>query len=237
LERALNTRTRIVAFDFDGTLLEGHSPVRMIRKLVRRGIIPYGTALKALWWGVRYKLRIPVEQKEVREYIFRSFSHFPAAEADRLMASFYHEDLRCRLRPQALDAIKKHQDAGELIVLVSASFAPLLKEVSKDVGAHWFISTQMEVEDGYYTGSVEGQPPEGVQKVIQLRSWAGAEFAEDGWVLACAYGDHRSDEHLLNAALEAVAVNPDTGLERAAKREGWRIVDWSFTPRRPSEKR
>jgi HAD superfamily hydrolase (TIGR01490 family) len=226
----LSGRVRIVAFDFDGTLLEGHSPVRMIRRLVRRGIIPYGTAFKALWWGVRYKLRVPVEQKEVREHIFRSFSHFPAAEADRLMASFYHEDLRCRLRPQALDAIREHQAAGELVVLVSASFAPILREVSKDVGAHWFISTQMEVEDGYYTGKVKGQPPEGIQKVVQLSSWAGAEFSEKGWVLVRAYGDHRSDGPLLRAALEAVAVNPDTGLERAAKREGWRVVDWSFTP-------
>jgi HAD superfamily hydrolase (TIGR01490 family) len=222
---------RVVAFDFDGTLLEGHSPVRMIRRLVRRGVIPYGTAFKALWWGVRYKLRIPVEQEEVREYIFQSFSHFPAAEADALMADFYREDLRHRLRPRALEAIGKHQAAGEVVVLVSASFAPILREVSRDVGAYRFICTQMEVVDGYYTGNVTGQPPEGEQKAIQLSSWADGEFAAGGWVLARSYGDHRSDEPLLRTAGEAVAVNPDIGLERVAKREGWHIVDWSFTPR------
>jgi HAD superfamily hydrolase (TIGR01490 family) len=220
---------RIVAFDFDGTLLEGHSPVRMIRKLVAQGIIPYSTAAKALWWGVRYRLRIPVEQEEVREYIFRSFSHFPAAEADALMADFYREDLRRRLRPKALDAIKVHQQNGELIVLVSASFSPILREVSKDVGAYRFICTQMDVEDGYYTGSVRGLPPEGAQKVVQLSAWANEEFSAQGWILTAAYGDHRSDEPLLRAAQTAIAVTPDTGLERTAKREGWRIVDWSIT--------
>jgi HAD superfamily hydrolase (TIGR01490 family) len=222
---------RVVAFDFDGTLLEGHSPVRMIYRLVRRRIIPYGTALKALWWGVRYKLRIPVEQKEVREYIFQSFSHFSAADADALMADFYREELRGRLRPQALEVIREHQAAGELVVLVSASFAPILREVSQDVGAYWFICTQMEIEDGCYTGNVSGQPPEGEQKVVQLSLWAGGEFGEGGWALTYSYGDHRSDEPLLHAAQEAIAVNPDTGLERVAKREGWRIVDWSFAPR------
>ncbi|MDR1082946.1 MAG: HAD-IB family hydrolase [Coriobacteriales bacterium] len=219
---------RIVAFDFDGTLLEGHSPVRMVRRLIRRGIISYRTAAKVLWWGVRYRLRIPVEQKEVREYIFKSLAHFPAEETDELMANFYREDLHRRLRPEALEAVKEHQKAGELIVIVSASFFPILREASRDIQADWFICTQMEVEDGYYTGNVEGQPPEGAEKFTQLSAWANEKFTKSGWLLAAAYGDHRSDEPLLSAAQTAVAVNPDTDLERVAKREGWRIVDWSF---------
>jgi HAD superfamily hydrolase (TIGR01490 family) len=182
--------------------------------------------MAVFWWGVRYRFRMPVEQDEVREYIFKSFSHFPAAEADSLMTGFYNEKLRQRLRLQACEAIREHRATGEIVVLVSASFSPILREASRDVGADWFICTQMEVEDGYYTGSVEGQPPEGEQKIIQLTAWANGEYGEDGWELVIAYGDHYSDEPLLRAARLAVAVNPDTGLERVARREKWRIVDW-----------
>jgi phosphoserine phosphatase len=85
----------------------------------------------------------------------------------------------------------------------------------------------MEVKDGYYTGNVEGSPPEGEQKVVQLAAWADGQYGVNGWELVAAYGDHRSDEPLLRSALCAVAVNPDAGLERIAKREGWRVVDWS----------
>jgi XTP/dITP diphosphohydrolase len=223
-------RVRLVVFDFDGTLLEGHSPVEMTRELLRQGIITWATALKALWWGVRYRLRLPVEQKTVREYIFKSFSHVSAVDADMIMAACYRDHMRSLLRPQALEALKEHQTKGDLVVLVSASFSPILREVLKDVGAYRFICTQMEIENGFYTGAVQGHPPEGAQKVIQLSAWADAEFSESGWVLAAAYGDHRSDEPLLSAAQTAVAVSPDTGLERAAKREGWRIVDWSLKP-------
>jgi XTP/dITP diphosphohydrolase len=219
---------RLVAFDFDGTLLEGHSPVEMTRELLHQGIITWATALKALWWGVRYRLRLPVEQKTVREYIFKSFSHFPAADADVIMAACYREHMRSLLRPQALEVAKEHQAKGDLVVLVSASFSPILREASQDIGAYRFICTQMEIENGYYTGNVQGQPPEGAQKVIQLSAWADVEFSQRGWVLVAAYGDHRSDEPLLSTAQVAVAVNPDTGLERVAKREGWRIVDWSL---------
>jgi XTP/dITP diphosphohydrolase len=222
--------TRVIAFDLDGTLLEGHSPVRMVRNLVARRIIPYTTAAKVLWWGVRYRLRLPVEQEQVREYVFRSFSHFPAAEADDIMVTFYKDDLQRRLRPKALETIREHQAAGDVIVLVSASFTPLVREVSRDVHADWFICTQMEIEDGYYTGNVEGVPPEGAQKLVQLTAWADEHFGEGAWVLGAAYGDHRSDEPLLAPARQPVAVNPDTDLERVARRRGWQIVDWSFEP-------
>jgi XTP/dITP diphosphohydrolase len=221
---------RIVAFDLDGTLLEGHSPVRMVRDLVSRRIIPYTTAAKVLWWGVRYRLRMPVEQEQVREYVFRSLSHFPAAEADDIMTTFYAVDLQKRLRPKALETIRKHQTAGDVIVLVSASFTPLVREVARDLRADWFICTQMEIEDGYYTGNVEGIPPEGAQKPIQLTAWANERFGEGAWVLTAAYGDHSSDEPLLAAAQQPVAVNPDTVLERVARRNGWQTVDWSFDP-------
>jgi XTP/dITP diphosphohydrolase len=227
---------RIVAFDLDGTLLEGHSPVLMLRHLFRQGIIRYSVALQVLWWGVRYRLRMPVEQKTVRGLIFRSFSCFPAAEIDSRMADVYREGVKPRLRPLGLEAIRKHREAGEVVVLVSASFTPILTEVSRDVGADWFICTRMEVKDGRYTGNVVGQPPEGAQKLIQLTAWADAAYQQGGWELVAAYGDHRSDEPMLAAAREPVAVNPDTGLERAAKREGWRILDWSF-PLPPDEEK
>jgi HAD superfamily hydrolase (TIGR01490 family) len=221
---------QVVAFDFDGTVLEGHSPVRLVRKLTANGVIPYRTAIKTAWWAVRYKARMKVEQERVREYLFGSFSHMPAEQSDKMMSDFYHDDLRRRLRPQALEALERHRKAGDVVVLVSASFLPILKEVAQDVKADWFICTQMEVSEGAYTGNVEGLPPEGEQKLVQLSVWADERFGKGAWELAAAYGDHYSDEALLTAAQRAIAVNPDNRLERAAKREGWSIVDWSFEP-------
>ena len=221
---------RLVAFDFDGTVLEGHSPVRMIRRLSMKRIIPASTAFKTLWWGIRYKLHLPVEQRAVRKYIFKGFSHYPAVKANQIMSEFYCGELRHRLRPKAIETIRAHQAAGHKVVLVSASFYPILKEVSRDIQADWFICTQMGIEDGYYTGEVACTPPEGEQKLIQLQNWADKEFSAEGWELVAAYGDHRSDAPLLSAAIRAIAVNPDIGLQRTAKRLGWEIVDWSFTP-------
>ena len=226
--RASNPPVHIVVFDFDGTLLEGHSPVRMVNKLVRRRVIPLRVGFKMLGWGIRYRLHRPVEQEEVREYLFSAFTHISVDEANRIMSDFYCEDLRKRLRPKALKAIQEHRAAGDKVVLVSASFLPILREVKKDVEADWFICTQMEIMDGRYTSNVAHLPPEGAQKLVQLAAWADAEFTGAGWELSVAYGDHRSDAPLLAAAKRAVAVNPDSSLVRIAQREGWQVVDWSF---------
>ncbi|MDR1422455.1 MAG: HAD-IB family hydrolase [Coriobacteriales bacterium] len=222
---------RIAAFDFDGTILEGHSPVCMVRRLVSRRIIPYGVALKVLWWGVRYRLRLPVNQSVVRSYIFASLSHMSVSEVDAFMTELYRLELAQLIRPKAREAILACRDAGEKTVIVSASFRPLLAQAASDVGVDWFICTEMEVSEGSYTGHLLGEAPEGEQKAIQLIRWADATFGPGAWELTHAFGDHYSDESLLSLARTPVAINPETLLEKTARKRGWQILDWSFEPK------
>jgi len=219
---------RIAAFDFDHTLLEGSSPVLIVHRLVRRGVIPVTVALKVLWWGVRYKLHIQVEQKVVRQYIFRSLSHFPAESANQMMAELYLSELEQNLRPKGLAEMQHRREQGDLIVVVSASFVPIIEAFAQDNPIDGFVCTHMEIADGFYTGNVVGLPPEGEQKAVQLTAWADAHFGAGTWVVTWAYGDHYSDAPLLEMAENPVAVNPDTRLEKTAKTHGWQILDWSL---------
>ncbi|NLG10221.1 MAG: RdgB/HAM1 family non-canonical purine NTP pyrophosphatase [Coriobacteriaceae bacterium] len=218
----------LAVFDFDGTILEGHSPVLLVYKLYNMGIIPFAPAMRILWWGIRYKLRFSMEQAIVRQRIFRTLVHFPAKEANKLMTDLYHEQLISRLRPKALERIRDHQARGDKVILVSASFEPILEKLMHDVQADDMISTRMEVIDGFYTGNVAGTPPEGEEKLIQLRALADQRYGKDGWQLDWAYGDHFSDRFLIAAAKHPVAVNPGARLQRLATREGWQIEDWSL---------
>ncbi|MDR3053167.1 MAG: HAD-IB family hydrolase [Coriobacteriales bacterium] len=219
-----------MVFDFDGTILEGHSPVSLTYALLRKRVLSVGAGLKVGLWGLRYKLRLPAEQSVVRKRIFRSLAHLPAQEVNQMMADLYTAQLAPRLRPAALAAIEQHRQNGEKVILVSASFRPLLEQAAAVVGAYHVICTEMEVVDGYYSGNVVGQPPEGEQKLIQLTAFANECFGANNWVLTSMYGDHHSDEYLMDVAQHPVAVNPDLRLARDAKAKGWQIVDWEFTP-------
>jgi HAD superfamily hydrolase (TIGR01490 family) len=213
-------------FDFDGTILDGASPVRLIRKLVALKLMPVGVSLKAGVWGLRYKLGEELDQSTPRSYVFKSLTQHSVEEVDKIMVDLYYDELEPRLYPQALARIAQHKAAGEQVVIVSASFVPIVREIAKRVGADGIIATVMEVACGSYTGKVVGEPPEGVQKLAQLTTWANERYGSGNWAVDWAYGDHSSDEPILAAATHAVAVNPNRGLARTARQNNWEVVNW-----------
>ncbi|MDR2109649.1 MAG: HAD-IB family hydrolase [Coriobacteriales bacterium] len=219
---------RIVAFDFDGTLIDASSPVRLIFRLTRERIMPVLVGMRIGIWGARYKMGSELDQSLPRGIIFRSLRRVSAADADALLRSLYREELRQSLRPQALEELARHKRDGAEVLIASASFEPIISEVARDLGADGFISTQMEVADGCYTGKTIGEPPEGEQKLLQLKQYADERYGVGNWVLEWAYGDHFSDIPLLEGATHAVAVDPDRRLDRIARSRGWSIVEWEL---------
>ncbi|MDR2492090.1 MAG: RdgB/HAM1 family non-canonical purine NTP pyrophosphatase [Coriobacteriales bacterium] len=221
-------KTRIVAFDFDGTLIDAASPVRLVNRLARNHIMPMKAVARIGLWGMRYKMGAELDQSLPRRYIFSSFKQFSASDANSIMTNLYNEEIRSYYRPDALRRIKRHRAEGCTIVVVSASFEPIVSAAVKDIGADGFIATKMEVVDGHYTGHTLCEPPEGEQKLFQLTSYADECFGEGNWELDWAYGDHFSDAPLMEAARHAVAVDPDRRLERIAHANGWEIVKWEL---------
>jgi XTP/dITP diphosphohydrolase len=219
-------KVSIVAFDLDGTLIDAASPVRLVNRLARDRIMSPKAVAKISLWGMRYKMGAELDQSLPRSYIFGSFTDFPATDANSIMVNLYNEEIRRLVRPDAAERIAAHKAAGDVVILVSASFEPMVCEVVREFGLDGWIATRMEVVDGYYTGRTIGEAPEGRQKLLQLTDYANERFGEGCWQISWAYGDHFSDIPLLNAAANAVAVDPDRRLERYARAHGWEVVEW-----------
>ena len=49
----------IAVFDFDGTSISGNSPVILVRCLRRKGFLKKRIFTRIIFWGLRYKLRLP----------------------------------------------------------------------------------------------------------------------------------------------------------------------------------
>jgi len=110
--------------------------------------------------------------------------------------------------------------------IVSASFKPIVSALATDLNADFYISTDMEIVNGHYSGQLVSTPPEGIGKLIHLRLVADRLYGEGNWSLVSAYGDHYSDEQILSAALNPYAVDPDRALRALSNRLNWRICNW-----------
>jgi HAD superfamily hydrolase (TIGR01490 family) len=198
----------------------------MVFNLMRQGKFPIRTAIRAGVWGLKYKAGIAKDSVDVRQGIFRVFKDMPAEETDRLITRVYRRNIATKAREQAIERIAWHQVHGDLVILTSASFEVIARLFAEDVGAYAQVSTRMVVENGSYTGEIEGAPVEGPEKVRRLTEFADAEFGAGNWKVSYSYGDHDSDEDILSIAEHPVAVSPKRKLEAIAIERGWEIQEW-----------
>ena len=226
--READDRVRIAVFDFDGTCIDGNSPVLLVRHLALHGMLSPSVVGRILLWGAAYKLHLPQNESWVRGLVFSAFEGKPKSEVDDFLARFYDEKIDAIVRPRALAEIDRRRAQGMVIVSVSATFSPIVKRAIER--RHLFdhgIATDMKVDEaGRYTREVACTPTEGAEKPLALARWADATYGEGNWVLAAAYGDHYSDRPLLESADAPYAVTPGPTLARFARETGWPILEW-----------
>ena len=145
------------------------------------------------------------------------------------LVSFYDKIIAKRFRAKADEEMRKRAEEGCIVVVVSASFEPIVMRAMESHPFQVQISTRMKVKpDGTYTREVDGKPIEGAEKLVALKHWADGRFGEGKWELTYAYGDHHSDRPLLEAAKHPFVVTPNTGMKHIVKETGWPVLDWSM---------
>ena len=220
-------KVHLAAFDYDGTIIDGNSPVLLVTQMAFKRMLRAKPLFGAAWFGIRYKFHLPQTEDHAREMVFTAFEGWPVAAADKYLADFHDNKLQPIYRPQALEAIQRHVSQGDKVVLVSATFEPIARRVMELYPFTHQISTSMKIDKhGLYTCEVDGECTEGQVKMDLLKQWADETYGPDGWELTYAYADHHSDKPMLDAAVNAYAVTPGPTLERYAKKKGWDVLEW-----------
>ena len=171
----------MAAFDFDGTCIQGNSPVMLVRYLVRRRMLSPSVVARILSWAFAYKTRLPQNEAWVRGLVFRAFAGRPVAEVNGFLRDFYDQVIDRRFRADAEAEMAAHEEAGHAVVCVSATFEPIIAAAMERRPIQYAIATRMRVDfQGNYTDEVEGEPIEGPEKVVVLRRLCDELFG--GWL-------------------------------------------------------
>lgn len=225
----------LAAFDFDGTSIQGNSPVLLVRHLWRDDLLRKRVVGKVGLWGLAYKLHLPQSEAWVRGQVFTAFEGLPQADVDEYLRLFYDEIIagQNRFRPKARAAMEELRRAGVEVVVVSATFGPIVRRAQQFEPIDVALCTEMAAdENGNYTRRVAGECIEGDAKVRALSRWANEKYGEGNWELSCAFGDHHSDIPLLSAARDGFAISGDSTLSRVSRARGWHELDWDCKARK-----
>lgn len=220
-------RGRLVVFDFDGTSISANSPVKLVKYLTMKGMLGPTYVARIIAWAVAYALHIPQNEAWVRGLVFSAFEGWKKEKADAFLRDFYDEEIEPLFRPVADQMMMAHMAKGDTVVVISATFEPIILRAMEKHAFKNQVSVCMVVDQkGCYTRQVDGTPVEGEEKVRCVERFGNQMFGEGNWDLVCAYADHYSDIPLLEMAQHPIAVSPGPALAREAKKRGWEILDW-----------
>lgn len=181
-------------FDFDGTITKSDSLIKFIRFAVGdvKFIIGFFILLPMLL-AYKFKLIPNFKAKQIMlSYFFKGMEEkkFKAVAEEY---SLNHIDKI--IRKSALEKIKWHQEQGDQIVIVSASMECWLKPWC-DKHLIDVLCTQLEFENGIFTGKFATKNCYGIEKVKRIK----ARYNLADYDVIYSYGDSKGDKEMLELA-------------------------------------
>ena len=128
--------------------------------------------------------------------------------------------------PQALALVQQHRQAGDDIVIVTATNEFVTRPIAEAFGVKELIAVELARDGkGWLTGDIQGTPSAREGKVTRVEQWLADR--QLGWddVETTFYTDSMNDLALLEKSTHPVATNPDARLRALATERGWRILD------------
>ena len=141
-------------------------------------------------------------------------------------ARFMDEIVHKTITPQAKALIGQHRQAGDEIVIVTATNDFVTRPIAQAFGVTELIAVDLARDaEGNVTGEISGTPSAREGKVTRVEQWLAAR--QLGWsdVHTTFYTDSMNDLALMEKASQPVATNPDARLRALAMERGWRILD------------
>lgn len=131
------------------------------------------------------------------------------------------------LHDSACDLVRRHQAAGDLVALVTATNDFVTAPIAAAFGIEHLIAVRLERDArGSITGRIQGTPSYREGKVRRVEEWLGEQGLSWGdCERITVYSDSANDLPLLDKATDPVATNPTPALLSVANQRGWKTLN------------
>lgn len=207
----------VAFFDLDHTLLRVNSGKLWVEYQYREGQLSRTDLLKTFGYLLGYRLAIVDVERVARSAVER----IAGVAEERLRQevwTWYDAEVRAHMNPILLEKVAEHRAQQHRVVLLTASSPYVSERAVEQAGLDDFLCTRFAVDDGKFTGELEGPFCYGTGKVAWAQTWMAQHGGslKDAWF----YTDSYTDLPMLEAVAHPVVVNPDPRLRRWAARTG-----------------
>jgi HAD superfamily hydrolase (TIGR01490 family) len=215
----------LALFDLDNTLLSGDSDYQWAQFLIERGVLERAEyEAKNERFFRQYKAgRLNIH--EFLEFQLAPLAHYPRARLDEWHGEFMRTRIVPIIRAKGRELVQRHLREDHLCAIITSTNTFIAAPIAREFGVDHLLATELEVNDGRFTGKPSGTPSFRQGKVTRLAQW----LADQGRTLASFsatwfYSDSHNDLPLLERVTRPVAVDPDEVLRREASERGWQII-------------
>ncbi|MDZ4074334.1 MAG: HAD family hydrolase [Hylemonella sp.] len=139
---------------------------------------------------------------------------------------FMREVIAPAMRPQALELVRRHKDAGDEVLIITATNEFVTRPIAEVFGVAQLIAVELERDaSGWITGEIRGTPSFREGKVRRFGEWLAARGLDRHDAEVTFYSDSINDLPLMDNVDHPVATNPDDRLRALALERGWRVLE------------
>ena len=218
----------LALFDIDRTLIGIDSDSSWNDFLFRKGLLESEQyQAKNLYFLQQYQ-QGELNIHEYLQFALAPFARYSKAQLQQWHEQFMQEIIRPSMRPKAIESIRQHIGAGDLCACVTSTNTFVATPISYAFGISNVLGSDLEEQNGQWTGRPTGIPCFREGKVTRVSDWLTARASTlSSFDTTYFYSDSINDLPLLSVVTQPVAVSPDERLREIALRRGWSIVDWS----------
>ncbi|MGV8891743.1 MAG: HAD family hydrolase [Burkholderiaceae bacterium] len=216
----------LALFDLDHTLIPIDSDYEWGQFLARTGAVDrVAFELRNASFFAQYQAGT-LDPVEYLEFALGTLSQFSRRQLDDWHAQFMAEVVLPVITPAARDLLKHHQDADDLVAIITATNRFVAAPIARALEVQHLIAAEPEtLADGSITGKLIGIPTSGAGKVRHTNDWLnGMEKSLASFDQSHFYSDSQNDIPLLSVVTHPVATNPNAILEAHARALGWPIL-------------
>lgn len=213
---------RLALFDLDNTLLGGDSDHAWGDYLCERGILDAATYKTRNDEFYQDYLAGTLNLTDYLNFSLEILGSTEMAQLDAWHHDFMRDCIEPIILPKALELIAKHREAGDKLVVITATNRFVTGPIVERLGIETLLATECEMVDGRYTGRTTDVPCFREGKVTRLNRWL--EENQFGLEDSYFYSDSLNDLPLLEKVANPVAVDPDPKLRAEAESRGWPVI-------------